>query len=133
MHCRRIRRLRPHRTSRCLAPSAAAHYHPCRDITGIKGIPRNETQSSICPSTGQVHGDGLEWERGGEGLLPSTSTPSRRQVSRIATTANDRVARSKTVLSVVHKIHATIFVVRGVFFRVIILLRSSILIEILKA
>ena len=42
---RRTYRLRPHRTSPCLDPPAAARYHPHRDSTWIKGISHNETQS----------------------------------------------------------------------------------------
>ena len=39
-------RLDPHRTSRCLAPGpTAARYTTHIDITRIKGIPGNETQS----------------------------------------------------------------------------------------
>ena len=50
LHCRRTDSVPIARQAAWTHPPPA-RYHPHRDITGIKGIPRNETQSSRTPTT----------------------------------------------------------------------------------
>ena len=50
LHCRRTDSVPIARQAAWTHPPPA-RYHPHRDITRIKGIPRNETQSSRTPTT----------------------------------------------------------------------------------
>ena len=86
-------RLRPYRTSLCLAPPAAARYHPYRDTTGIKGTPPPITRHNH-----QNHRTAMQPSRGTRNSqrTPTTTAKTKTSASKklIHTATPDKTAAS---------------------------------------